>query len=78
VQTQLRRKETGDKLHGKGKHGKLKSRDYFINIFESLIYGYVFILSSRGWGMIHQVAKATYEGEKYQVEGMQYILLALV
>jgi hypothetical protein len=38
----------GDKLHEKGKKGKLKSREYFINIYESLIDGYVFILSSRG------------------------------
>ena len=59
----------------KGKH---KLREYFINISKSLIYGYVFILRSRGWGMRHQVAKYASKGDKCQVEGMQYILLALV
>jgi hypothetical protein len=38
----------------------------------------LFILSSQGMGTSHQVAKVNYEGDKCRVEGMKYILLALV
>jgi hypothetical protein len=38
----------------------------------------LFILSSWGWEQVTKWLKATSEGDKCQVEGMQYILLALV
>jgi hypothetical protein len=58
---------------------KGKGREYFNNIFEKCkLTDILFILSSRGMGTSHQVAKVNYECDKCRDEGMQYILLALV
>jgi hypothetical protein len=62
----------------KGKTGELKSSEHFINIFESLNYGYLLILSYRGMGTSHQVVKVNSEGDKCPVLGTHYILSALV
>jgi hypothetical protein len=64
----------------KGKRGgDLSLREYFIIFLEKhMLWINYFILSYQGKGVGHQVAKTTFEGDKCQVEGMQYILLALV
>jgi hypothetical protein len=58
----------------KGKRG-----EYFNNNSEKCnLIDILFILSSQGMGMSHQVDKVSFEGDECLVECMQYILLALV
>ena len=71
-------KRWGAKLHGKGKKEEIKSREYLINISESLIHGYLFILISQGMGTSHQVDKDNSEGDKCPVMTMQIYCRTLV
>jgi hypothetical protein len=53
--------------------------DYFNNILEKCsLTDILFILSSQRMRMSHQVAKFIFEGDKCPLEGMRYVLLALV
>jgi hypothetical protein len=72
-------------LHWDEKRGGLtppkkgKGGDYFNNILEKCnLMDILFIVSSQRMGKSHKVVKFIFEGDKCLVEGMRYVLLALV